>query len=106
VKDCLLQIVLCKYEVLVDLVKPKEAALFVPQHEMYVYIFLLKLLEDSRFQIIEPWHIFKDLLTALFRSLLLPFIPVMVKGKSKGKVYPITGDEGPGGDRGIALLFL
>jgi hypothetical protein len=58
---------------LVDLVKLKEAVLFVPQHEMYVYIFLLNLLEDCRFQIIEPRHIFKDLLTALFRSLLLPF---------------------------------
>jgi len=59
---------------------------------------LLKLLEDCRFQIIEPWHIFKDLLTALFRSLLLPFITVMVKGKGKGEVYPITGDEGPEGE--------
>jgi hypothetical protein len=39
-----------------------------------------------------------DLLTALFRSLLLPFITVMVKGKGKGKVYPITGDEGPEGE--------
>jgi hypothetical protein len=61
-----------------------------------MYVFLLKLREDFRFQIIEPWHIFKDLLTALFRSLLLPFVPVMVKGK--GKVYPITGDEGPEGE--------
>jgi len=38
-KGYLLQIVLCKCEVLVDLVKPKEAVLFVPQHEMYVYIY-------------------------------------------------------------------
>ena len=53
--------------------------------DVCIYIFLLKLLEDCRFQIIEPWHIFKDLLTALFRNQLLPFIPVMVKGK--GKVY-------------------
>jgi hypothetical protein len=70
VKGYLLQIVLCKYEVLVDLVKPKEAVLFVPQHEVCVYMFLLKLLEDGRFQIIELWHIFKGLLTSLFRSLL------------------------------------
>jgi len=61
-----------------------------------MYILLLKLLEDCLFQIIEPWHIFKDLLTVLFRSLLLPFIPVMVKGK--GKVYAITGDEDPEGE--------
>jgi hypothetical protein len=102
VKGYLLQIVLCKYEVLVDLVKLKEAVLFVLQHEMcaciYIYIFLLKLLEDCRFQIIEPCHSCKDSLTALFRSLPLPFIPVMVKGKGKGKVYSIIGGEGPEGE--------
>lgn len=40
-KGCLLQIVLYKYEVLVDLVKPKETVLFVPQHEMYVYVYII-----------------------------------------------------------------
>ena len=40
-KGYLLQIVLYKYEVLVDLVKPKEAVLFVPQHEMYAYVCIL-----------------------------------------------------------------
>jgi len=28
------------------------------------------------------------------------------KCKGKGKVHPITGHEGPEGNRGIALLFL
>jgi len=28
------------------------------------------------------------------------------KGKGKGKFHPRTGHEGPGGSRGIALLFL
>jgi hypothetical protein len=73
-----------------------EAVLFVSQHEMYIYIYiLLKFLEDCRFQISEPWHIFKDLLTTRFSILVLPFITVMVKGKGEGKVHPITGDEGP-----------
>jgi hypothetical protein len=62
---------------------------------IYPVSFLLKLLEDCRFQIIEPRHIFKDLLTARFSILVLPFIAVMVKGEGEGKVYPVTGDEGP-----------
>ena len=38
---CLLQIALYKHEVLVELVKPKETLLFVPQHEMCVYVYIL-----------------------------------------------------------------